>query len=90
MSQYRMAKLTRLHASTISLVERGARSPSLFVLIKMASSMGVSLGSIISEVETAELDSASSDGTACDSGPDESSQRRGGSQEPQLESAFHD
>jgi len=51
-SKYRLAKLTGLHASTIGLIERGQRNPSLFVILKMAGALEVSLGSILSRCET--------------------------------------
>jgi transcriptional regulator with XRE-family HTH domain len=50
-SMYRLAKLTGLHPSTISLIERGERNPSLFVILKMAEALGVSLGGILSKCE---------------------------------------
>jgi len=53
MSMYRLAKLTGLHASTIGLVEKSQRSPSLFVVIKLSRALGISLGSIISDCQRA-------------------------------------
>jgi transcriptional regulator with XRE-family HTH domain len=52
LSMYRVAKLTGLHASTIGLVERGERSPSLFVVLKIAAALELSLGGIISGCST--------------------------------------
>jgi ribosome-binding protein aMBF1 (putative translation factor) len=51
MSMYRLAKLTGLHPSTIGLVERGQRSPSLFVLVKLAKALELSLGGVFTECE---------------------------------------
>lgn len=51
-SKYRLAKLTGLHASTIGLIERGERNPSLFVLLKITEALEVSLGSILGEHES--------------------------------------
>lgn len=50
-SKYRLAKLTGLHPSTIGLVERGERNPSLFVVFKMAEALEISLGSILTKCE---------------------------------------
>jgi len=52
-SKYRMAKLTGLHPSTIGLVEQGKRSPSLFVVLKMAASLELDLGQVLHTVGTA-------------------------------------
>ena len=49
LSRYRVAKLTGLHPSTIGLIERGQRSPSLFVLLKIAAE--ADLGTIIAACE---------------------------------------
>ena len=49
LSMYRVAKMTRLHPSTIGLIERGLRSPSLFVVMKIAWALEVQLGPIVSE-----------------------------------------
>ncbi|MFT5107564.1 MAG: putative transcriptional regulator [Pseudoalteromonas tetraodonis] len=51
-SRYRLAKLTGLHASTISLIERGERSPSLFVMLKISAALEISLGCILSKNES--------------------------------------
>lgn len=51
LSRYRVAKLTGLHPSTIGLIERGQRSPSLFVLLKIAAAVEADLGTIIAACE---------------------------------------
>ena len=55
-SMYRLAKHTGLHASTIGLIERGERNPSLFVILKMSEALEISLGEILSSLELGTTD----------------------------------
>jgi transcriptional regulator with XRE-family HTH domain len=47
LSQQRLAHLTVLHRTEISLLERGHREPRLGTIVKLASALGVSLNMLL-------------------------------------------
>lgn len=52
-SQRRLAQRAGVDPKTVSLIERGARSPTLFTLSLLSMSMGQPLSTILMQVETA-------------------------------------
>jgi DNA-binding XRE family transcriptional regulator len=52
LSHEKLAQKIGVHRTAISLIERGKRSPTLVVCIKMANGLGVKLGDILNSVET--------------------------------------
>lgn len=51
LSRYRLAKLTGLHPSTIGLIERGRRNPSLFVILKLADSLEIDIAELLNRIK---------------------------------------
>ncbi len=51
LSQERLASLAGLHRTYISLLERGLRSPTVDVLLRLCRAMGASAAEIIGKVE---------------------------------------
>lgn len=46
-----LASATKLHRSTISLIESGKREPTLRTVLKMTQAMGLKLGTILRDLE---------------------------------------
>ena len=51
LSRYQLAKLTGLHPSTIGLIERGRRNPSLFVILKLADSLEIDIAELLNRIK---------------------------------------
>ena len=47
LSQDQLADRTRMHATTISRIERGAREPRVTTVLRLARGLGVSAGTLI-------------------------------------------
>ena len=71
---YRLSQLTGLHASTVSLIERGKRNPSLFVLLKLSKALGVELGHVVSVCENQQRQEQQAAGMQARTLPADSSQ----------------
>lgn len=52
--QEALADEAGLHRTHVSLLERGGRMPTLFVVAKLAAALGTTMGELLTEVETAE------------------------------------
>lgn len=52
-SQEYLAEVTSLHRTYISQLERGLKSPSVRVLYRIATALGVSMGTLLEVVEEA-------------------------------------
>ncbi len=51
-SNYALAQMTGLHQSTLSLIESGQRTPTIYTLALIAGALDVSLGEIVSDAES--------------------------------------
>lgn len=51
LSQERLAELAGVHRTYVSQVERGQKSPTLSVLFRLSSAVGISASKLVAEVE---------------------------------------
>ena len=51
LSQEKLAELAGVHRTYISQIERGLKSPTVAVLIQISIALGISAGSLLSELE---------------------------------------
>jgi transcriptional regulator with XRE-family HTH domain len=58
LSQERLAQVTRLDRTFISLLERGLRQPSLTTLLRFAEALGVPASELVRDVEAMLRDSS--------------------------------
>ncbi len=54
-SMYRLARMAKIGDRTISKIEKGDQSPTLYILLKMATALNVSIGSKLEEIEIKEF-----------------------------------
>lgn len=51
-SQEELAEMADLHRTYVSLLERGARNPSLEVISALATALGISMSTLLERVES--------------------------------------
>jgi transcriptional regulator with XRE-family HTH domain len=59
LSQEALAARSGLHRTTISLLERGQRTPSIDVVQKLARALGTTMASLVGELESEQIDPSS-------------------------------